>query len=470
MSDQLRGSDEENCLTVLCYSKENAVAVAAKVTPTLFSTRMFRWIAEAAITYIEKYHEPPGPHIVDLLETRLRAGEEGRNLNLVLMRMEQVAPQINDIFVIDNLDKFVEEQALCRAYMQGLEALQRHDLEAARAAAHSVMNVKQDAPGIWLHDPDQALRFLDQHEGDFFPSGVQTLDEYNVRPQRKTMFLIMAPAKSGKSFWLVEIGRQAIFHRRKVLHITLEMSTEEVAQRYVQALNAFGRETEQSVVTSFFSKTGDIQQKPIVRSGIKEQTRTALARTLRNLERRARLHIKEFPTASLTLGQLNAYLDRMEIQENFKPDIILLDYADLMSLDASNLRIDTGQLFKGLRGIAVERNVAMVTATQGNRISARARTVHTDMVAEDWSKIATADVVCTYNRTQFERDINMARIFVGAGRTVADRMMILITQSYATGQFCLDSRLLTAKLREAMEEMEHGDQSDGDTEVSGTHG
>jgi len=470
MSDQLRGSDEENCLTILCYSKENAAIVASRIAPGLFSTRMFQHIAKAAIDYIGKYRAPPGPHIVDLLENRLRAGEEGRLMNQVLENMERVAPYINDIFVLDNLDKFIEERQLAQAYIAGLDAIERHDLEAARAAGHSIIQYNTDEPGIWLHEPDQALRFLDVKEEDYFPSGIPTLDELGVRPQRKTMYLMVAPAKAGKSFWMVEVGKQAIFHRRKVLHITLEMSADEVSQRYVQALNALHRNEEGTVITSFFTPGSKIEQANVIRGGIKEQSRAQLAQTLLNLKRRARLHIKEFPTSTLTLSQLNAYLDRLEVQENFKPDLVILDYGDLMALDSSNLRIDTGQLFKSLRGIAVQRNLALVTATQGNRLTARAKIVREDMVAEDWSKIATADVVLTYSRTQFERERGLARILVAAARTTQDRMVIIIIQSYATGQFCLDSRMQTAALRDAMEEMEHGDQSDGDTEVSGTHG
>ena len=61
------------------------------------------------------------------------------------------------------------------------------------------------------------------------------------------------------------------------------------------------------------------------------------------------------------------------------------------------------------------------------------------MVAEDWSKIATADNVLTYSQTKYERPLGLARLFVSNGRNDEDKFEILILQSYAIGQFCLDS-------------------------------
>jgi len=456
----LSGADEENCLIALCYSAENAATIASRVTADLFATRSYRHIASAALKYVERYHEPPKRHIYDLLEERLDQGKEGANLLRILEGMEEIAPKINEEFVIDNLDLFIEKQRLRRAYQAGLEALEKDDIETARAVTQDVVRIPADQPGIWLHKPDEALRFLNKKEEDFFSSGVPTLDEMGVVPKRKTMFLIVAPAKAGKSFWLVEIGKHAIFHRKNVLHITLEMSSDETAMRYVQALEGLRRDDNENVKVSSFTddKYVPLDETDIKRPGVNDANRATIEQKLRTVGRRSRFYIKEFPTSMLSVAQLTAFLDRMEAQDKFKPDMLILDYGDLMSLDTGNLRIDTGAVFRQLRGIAVQRNMALVTATQGNRLSAHAKLVRGDMVAEDWSKIATADIVCTYSQTQFEREHNIARILVDSSRTTASRASVYISQAYAMGQFCLDSRLHSKDIGEALDEMEHANQ------------
>jgi replicative DNA helicase len=83
--------------------------------------------------------------------------------------------------------------------------------------------------------------------------------------------------------------------------------------------------------------------------------------------------------------------------------------------------------------------MAVVAVTQGNRSSDNARTVTAGMVAEDWSKIGTADTVLTYSQTSEEKEIGLARVLVAAARDARDKYVVMISQSYATCQFCIDS-------------------------------
>jgi hypothetical protein len=151
------------------------------------------------------------------------------------------------------------------------------------------------------------------------------------------------------------------------------------------------------------------------------------------------LIVKSFPTGQLTIPQLKAYLDSLERLHKFVPEVLIVDYPDLFDLGGNDVRTDTSRIFKELRGIAVERNLALVTATQGNRGAALARTTRDTDVAEDYSKIATADVVVTYSQTPDEKRLGLARLFVANARTDVDKFTVLITQSYPMGQFALDS-------------------------------
>ena len=77
-----------------------------------------------------------------------------------------------------------------------------------------------------------------------------------------------------------------------------------------------------------------------------------------------------------------------------------------------------------------------------------AKVVKDDMVAEDVSKIATADNVITYSQTEQERKLGLARLWVSNARNDEDKFMILISQCYAAGQFCLNSTLMLSDYEE----------------------
>jgi hypothetical protein len=124
------------------------------------------------------------------------------------------------------------------------------------------------------------------------------------------------------------------------------------------------------------------------------------------------------------------------------PDMLIIDYPDLMKMDAKNIRTDTGIIYKELRGLFVRRNIAGVVASQGNRSSMNAKVVRDDQIAEDVSKIATADTVITYSQTEQEKKLGLARLFVSNVRNDEDKYMILISQCYSAGQFALDSTLM----------------------------
>ena len=115
---------------------------------------------------------------------------------------------------------------------------------------------------------------------------------------------------------------------------------------------------------------------------------------------------------------------------------------DLMKLDKDNYRLALDETLKELRGIAVARNIALAAVSQSNRSGAKSKQVGVENVAEAWSKIAHSDVVITYTQTAQEHKLGLARLYVAAGRNDEDKFVVVISQSYSTGQFVVDSSLL----------------------------
>jgi len=117
----------------------------------------------------------------------------------------------------------------------------------------------------------------------------------------------------------------------------------------------------------------------------------------------------------------------------------IIDYPDLMAYDPKYKRESLGKIYEQLRGMAVERNMAVCAYSQSNRLGMAAKLIDMGKVAEDFSKTMTADTIITYNQTDAEYKLGLARLFVAKAREDEKHFQVLISQSYAMAQFAIDS-------------------------------
>jgi hypothetical protein len=347
-----------------------------------------------------------------------------------------------------------------------MELLQKGKLEAAQDAVHNVNTKRSMSSGIWLHDTTQSLNFLNVNEEDRMASGVNVLDDMGACPARETLFLFLAPPNKGKSWFLVNAGRANIMHGRSVLHITLEMSEDKTSQRYVQNIFALSREDVPLIRVPKFKRDElgrciDIDFNEFDATSMSSTRREELEYQMQPFRQRAPLLIKGFSSGSLSTQQLSAYLEYLARQQKFVPDVVLIDYWDIMKIDKNNMRIDIGDVGVQLRAIAQDRKLAMVTCTQGNRATATAKEVRRQHVAEDWSKMMTSDTVVTYSQTDAEEGLGLARLYVDKSRDTKRGYTVLVSQSYSIGQFAIDSVLMNSRLRERTKKLS-GDDTDAD--------
>jgi hypothetical protein len=457
---------EDNVLTMLGWDFELAPTFAMQLTAELFSTREYQRIAKFALDHVARYGVPPRNHLSDYMEREIRH-RDGTFLRDVINGMEALHPRLQGRVVQNDLDRFIERRKMAMSLDTAYDRLDKDDMDGARDALYAASAVVKPRPGVWLHDTAKWLSFLDRPEGIEFSSGIDLLDERGIHPGRGELYLHMGPRKSGKTWKLIQIGRRAVEAHLDALHITLENSTAITQQRYTQAFLQLTIEEAKTLRLPSFTFDGtrrlrlEWKEFPDYSTGepspgaIREQSATGLGMALEPYKftgkagSPGRLLVQEFPTGTLTVAQLNNLLDHLERSDSFKPDIVILDYINLMEMgDIRQHRLSLGRLGVALRGIAVSRNLAMVTATQTNRASASARIVTGTHVAEDWSLIGTADTVVAYSQTAQERSINLARIYVDACRTAPDKWTAQITQSYATGQFCTNSVPMSPEVAE----------------------
>lgn len=458
--ERLSGALQENILTVLCFNDQFCKIIRHSLTPSLFESAVYRDIAGHAMDFIDQFGEAIKEHLPDSLENIIK-GSDSRKAASYSRTVENLylsRESVNAEYVVSQLNQFIRLQNIKSSIIKAVELVEQGDINQAEVELEKGLNsqIVTFDPGTFFADPKQSLRFFDEVD-DGIHTGIEELDKREIFPRPGELFTFIAPPKKGKSWALIHIGKWGLLQRKKVLHITLEMSEERTTQRYIQSFFSVSKRNSKVKITSFkkddLGRLIDFEDDEVERPTLRDEgIRSSLAsRLVKEFKKRPPLIIKRFPTGSLTMAGLKAYLDSLDRFHKFHPDMLVLDYPDLMQLSSDNLRLDTGKLYKDLRGLAVERNFALAVASQGNRSSSKAKVISDDMVAEDYSKIATSDNVVTYNQTPQEKTLGLARLFVSNGRNDEDKFTVLISQNYDIGQFCLDSVYLTSDSTDLIE-------------------
>ena len=248
------------------------------------------------------------------------------------------------------------------------------------------------------------------------------------------------------TWWLVHMAKRGIIHRKKVVYLTLELSEAQITQRMIQSLFSMSRKKAQIHVSRLITdELGRLIR--LEHDQMKDRMSFDMQDARRAVERKlSRMHaidnfiVKQYPAGMLTVRGVYGYLSMLEQSTGFVPDMLVIDYPDYMKIDAKNYRLESAALYNDLRGLAVEKNIAVVVASRSNREGAKSKLITGTHSGEDFSRVYTADTVLTYTQTSQERDLGVARLFVDSSRVAEkDKFVVLLSQSYHVGQYCLDS-------------------------------
>jgi replicative DNA helicase len=202
--------------------------------------------------------------------------------------------------------------------------------------------------------------------------------------------VVVAPAGIGKTWFLQSIGADAVKRGKSVVHYTLELNQAYVGLRYdtiFTGIPTANLKYSMSDVEKIISKlTGN-------------------------------LLIKYFPTRTASVQTLSAHLKNLELHDKM-PDVVLVDYADILR-DTSGIkdyRLQLGNIYEDLRGLAGEYDIPIWTASQANRSSLEEDVIEADKVAESYSKVMTADFIMSVSRKATDKIANTGRVHIMKNR------------------------------------------------------
>ncbi len=186
------------------------------------------------------------------------------------------------------------------------------------------------------------------------------------------LIVAISPSGGGKSMFLVCCANESIMANKKVLYVSLELGEKYIMKRFHACFNKIHQKE-----LNFFPDV------------IKEKSEEIFFNKSRQLK------VKSFPTRKLTVVALKNYIESLERNEGFKPDILYLDYADIMNASSYDKehRISLQILYQELRGLSSEIKMPIVTASQTNRSASKLERISVDNIAESYAKCAECDLV-----------------------------------------------------------------------------
>ena len=209
--------------------------------------------------------------------------------------------------------------------------------------------------------------------------------------------VVIAPTGAGKSMVLVHLGAQALLQGKTVVHYTLELQDTSIGIRYDSCITGVSLSEMHSFKEMIYEK---VQEVP------------------------GRLIIKEYPTKSASTQTLKNHIEKLK-QRDIKPDMILVDYGDLLKpvTVTREKRHDLESIYEELRAIAQENKCPVWTASQTNRSGLNAEVVTLESISEAYSKCFVADFICSVSRTIDDKNNNTGRMFVAKNRFGPDGLV-----------------------------------------------
>ena len=368
----------------LLHNEEYSRKVLPFLNKDYFLEHTDKLLYEQVDLFINKYNNLPTKEalVIELDNTPLK-DEEFENVTELLTHLEGQKDEKSDIqWLLETTEKFCQDKAIYNAVVHSIKILD--EPEKSNDDKGAIPELLTDALSVsfdphvghdYLLDSDDRYEFYHRVEKKI----PFDLDFFNKITHgglsSKTLNIALAGTGVGKSLFMCHVSAGAISQGNNVLYITLEMSEERIAERIdANLLNI---------------KLDDLISLP---KSMYEKKMEDLKNTVKG-----RLIIKEYPTAAASTNHFRALLNELNLKRNFKPDMILVDYINI----CSSSRIKPGQyvnsysyiksIAEELRGLAVEFDVPILSATQTNRAGFQNTDVGLEDTSESFGLPATAD-------------------------------------------------------------------------------
>ena len=374
---------ETTILRNLVHDEDYLRKVVPFIEPDYFSDRSDRLVFESIAEFVVKYDKPATQEILSIeLENNTNVTEE--EYKQIKQFISDLSPApVNTEWLMETTEKWCRDKAIYLALMESIKIADGQHEKKGRDAIPSILS---DALAVSFdnhigHDylNDYEARYESYHrQEDRIPLDLEYFNKITKGGlPNKTLNIALAGTGVGKSLFMCHVASSVLLQGRNVLYITAEMAEEKIAERIdANLLNVNVQELIDLPKVMFENKVNNLAKKT-----------------------QGQLIIKEYPTATAHVGHFRALLNELALKKSFKPDIIFVDYLNICASSRykGSANINSYTLVKSiaeeLRGLAVEAEVPIVSATQTTRSGYGSSDVELTDTSESFGLPATADLM-----------------------------------------------------------------------------
>ncbi len=391
---------ERTTLSNLVYNEPYARKVIPFIKPEYFANRQERVVFEEIIKFVEKYNNQPTKEALSIeLDNRKDLTDvEFKSVTEIVNALSDA--EVDMQWLVDTTEKFCKDKAVYNAILNGIQIIEGKDKEHTAEAIPSILS--------------EALAVaFDQNVGhDYVEDGENRFDFYHKKEEKiefdldyfnritkggipqKTLNIALAGTGVGKSLFMCHMAASTLMQGKNVLYITMEMAEERIAERI-----------DANLMNITMDDLHELPKKMFTDRLSKIQTKT-----------NGKLIIKEYPTASAHTGHFRSLIKELALKKSFRPDIIFIDYLNICASSRFKGNANVGSYFyiksiaEELRGLAVENNVPIMSATQTTRGGYSNSDVGLEDTSESFGLPATADLMFALISTEDLDSLNQIMV------------------------------------------------------------
>jgi replicative DNA helicase len=391
---------ETTILRNLVFNEDYSRKVIPFIQPDYFEKRSERVIFEEIVKFIVKYGSAITIEALNIeIENRTDLNEtEVKEIREINASLNDAA--VEKQWLLDTTEKWCRDRAIYLALMESIHIADGNNEKKNRDAIPSILS---DALAVsfdnnighdYLVDYEERYAYYHKKENKI-PFDLEYLNKITGGGlPNKTLNILMSGPNVGKTLAMCHIASSYLLQSKNVLYITLEMAEEEIAKRI-----------DANILNVPINQLGDLQK-----SVFKNKVSKIIEKTTGNLV------IKQYPTASAHSGHFKALVNELALKKSFKPDVIFIDYLNICASSRfkAGANVNSYSYVKSIteevRGMVVELDVPLITATQTTRSGFGSSDVEMTDISESFGTAATADLLLALISTE-ELD-NMNQIMI----------------------------------------------------------
>ena len=374
---------ESTILKNLIYNEEYTRKVIPFIQQNYFSENTDKIVFKEIFDFVDKYKNLPTYEalVINFTEKKNLTEPEVRSAIEFLNEIKENKDDTVELaWLVEQTEKFCQDRAIYNAIMESVSILD----DRTKKSKGEIPKLLSDALGVSF-DANVGHDYIQDFEDRYdFYHRVESrirfdLDMFNKITKgglpKKTLNIALAGTGVGKSLFMCHVASSALSQGLNVLYITMEMAEEKIAERIDANLLNIDLNELQSISREDYERKF---------SHLKNKTQ-------------GKLIIKEYPTAAASTLHFRALLNELQLKKSFKPDIIFIDYLNICASSrikpggAVNSYTYVKSIAEELRGLAVEHDVPIISATQTTRSGYTNSDPGLEDTSESFGLPATAD-------------------------------------------------------------------------------